>query len=149
MQNQFRFAMVFGLLAAWALLGLAQSEKETGQKSNDKVDVSGAWDFTVETSQGSGSPKFQFVQDGEKLSGTYKGTFGESKVTGTVKGNAIKFSFPISAQGTELDAVYSGTVEKDRMKGTVTFGEYATGTWTAVRAKSQDTKKEKKSGENN
>jgi hypothetical protein len=98
------------------------------------VNISGAWSFTVETSQGSGSPTFTFKQDGENLTGTYKGQFGEAPLTGTVKGADIKFAIKINAQGQDLTLTYSGKVEsKDSMKGTVALGELGEGTWTAKR----------------
>jgi len=98
------------------------------------ANVSGDWNFTVETGQGSGSPSFSFKQDGETLTGTYKGQFGEAPVMGTVKGSDIKFSIKISAQGQELTLTYSGKIEsKDSMKGTVQLGELGEGTWTAKR----------------
>src|SRR5262249_3632691 len=50
--------------------------------SGEKVDVSGAWSVTVETEAGSGNPSFTFKQEGEKLSGKYKGAFGEADLTG-------------------------------------------------------------------
>src|SRR5437016_3175487 len=57
------------------------------------ADISGAWQFTVETAQGSGSPTFEFKQDGDKLSGTYSGRFGTAPISGTVKGNDVEFTF--------------------------------------------------------
>ncbi|HSB08523.1 MAG TPA: hypothetical protein VLM38_03350 [Blastocatellia bacterium] len=98
------------------------------------VNISGDWSFTVETGQGSGTPSFSFKQDGEKLTGTYKGQFGEAPVTGTVKGSDIKFSIKINAQGQELTLTYTGKIEsKDSMKGTVALGELGEGTWTGKR----------------
>ena len=47
-------------------------------------DISGTWEFNVETSAGSGSPSFVFTQSGEKLTGTYNGLFGKAELTGTV-----------------------------------------------------------------
>src|SRR2546421_2658180 len=47
------------------------------------ADISGAWEFVVETAQGSGSPSFEFKQDGEKLTGTYSGIFGRAPISGT------------------------------------------------------------------
>src|SRR5215813_2870458 len=81
-----------------------------GVQAQDKVNVSGDWTFDVQTEQGSGSPSFTFKQDGEKLTGTYKGTFGEAKLEGTVKGSNIEFSFKISAQGMEGTITYNGTI---------------------------------------
>ena len=100
----------------------------------DKTDVSGAWAFEVETPAGSGTPTFTFKQEGEKLTGQYKGAFGEAPLTGSVKGNKIDFGIKVQAQGQEATINYTGTVEKDgTMKGTVSLGELGSGTWTAKR----------------
>ena len=98
--------------------------------AGDKTDISGAWVFQVETSAGSGSPTFTFKQDGEKLTGQYKGAFGEAPLTGTVKGGKVDFEIK-GAQGT---LTYTGTIEKDgSMKGTVQLGDVGSGTWTGKR----------------
>jgi hypothetical protein len=97
------------------------------------VDVTGKWAFSVQTDGGTGTPTVTFKQDGEKLTGHYSSqTLGEADFTGTVKGNAIRFTFNANAQGTEVDVVYQGTVEKDTMKGTVAIaGGQLNGTFTA------------------
>jgi hypothetical protein len=102
--------------------------------AGEKTDITGAWAFQVETPAGSGTPTFTFKQEGEKLSGQYKGAFGEAPLTGTVKGNKVDFSIKVQAQGQEATLTYTGTVEKDgTMKGTVNLGEVGSGTWTAKR----------------
>ena len=98
-----------------------------------KVDVTGKWAFNVETSAGAGAPTFTFKQDGEKLTGHYAGTFGEADLTGTVKGADITFSFTADAQGTALKNTYTGTVDKDTMKGKLTIEGIGEGTFTAKR----------------
>lgn len=109
-------------------------QKETqGSGSVDKPNVTGAWDVTVETDAGSGNPSFTFKQEGEKLTGTYKGAFGEAPVEGTVKGNLINFSVKVNAQGVDAVITYSGTVEKDSMKGKVSLGDLGSGTFTGKR----------------
>src|SRR5262245_62057632 len=96
-----------------------------------KVDVTGKWAFSVDTSSGAGSPTFTFKQEGEKLTGHYSGTFGDADLTGTVKGTAITFSFSTEVQGTKIDATYNGTIEgKDAMKGTVSYTGIGEGTFT-------------------
>jgi hypothetical protein len=98
------------------------------------MNITGDWSVTVETSGGSGNPSFTFKQDGETLTGTYKGQFGESPLTGTVKGADIKFTIKINAQGQDLTIEYAGKIEsKDSMKGTVKLGELGEGTWTGKR----------------
>ena len=79
----------------------------------DKTDITGAWAFQVETPAGSGSPTFTFKQEGEKLTGQYKGQFGEAPLTGSVKENKIDFSIKFQAEGQERTIKYTGTVEKD------------------------------------
>jgi len=96
------------------------------------ANISGAWAFQVESSAGSGSPTFTFKQEGEKLTGQYKGAFGEAPVMGTVKDNKIEFTLKVDAQGQALTIKYAGTIEKDgTMKGTAELGELGSATWTA------------------
>jgi hypothetical protein len=95
------------------------------------IDVTGTWAVQVETPAGSGTPTMTFKQDGGKLSGHYSGQLGEAELTGTVKGNAVEFSFDVAPEGNALHIVYSGTAEKDSMKGKVTLGDVAQGTFTA------------------
>ena len=102
--------------------------------ASDKTDISGAWSFQVESSAGSGSPTFTFKQDGEKLTGQYKGLFGEAPLTGTVKENKVDFVIKVEAQGQQMTITYTGTVEKDgSMKGTAQLGDLGSATWTAKR----------------
>jgi len=97
-------------------------------------DISGNWEFNVDTAAGSGSPSFVFKQDGEKLTGTYSGLFGKAELTGTVKGDQIDFKFDFSYSGQSGVAHYSGTIESDKkMKGKVEIGDLGEGTWTATK----------------
>lgn len=97
------------------------------------ANITGIWDFAVETSQGSGSPTFTFKQEGETLTGTYKGQFGEAPLTGTVKGPDVKFTVKVNAQGQDLSITYTGKIDGNSMKGTASFGELGEGTWTGKR----------------
>lgn len=94
------------------------------------ADISGTWSFEVVTDAGSGTPKFVFKQDGEKLSGTYSGQLGEAKVTGTVKGQDVTFSFDIGAA-----VVYQGKIDESGRKitGKCDIGGQATGTFTGTK----------------
>jgi hypothetical protein len=100
------------------------------------ADVSGTWQVTVETSQGSGSPTVVLQQQGEMLTGTFNSQiFGECKITGTVKGNAIEFAFEGDAGGQTLKVAYKGTIESPTaMKGTAIYAGFDdAATWTAVK----------------
>ena len=124
MKTVFRTA----LLSAFAVAILA-----SGRVLAQGTNVTGEWAFTVTTDQGSGTPSMTFKQDGEKLTGTYNGQFGTADLTGTVKGNAIQFSFTIDVQGQQAPATYKGTVEKNAMKGTMDIGGMVSGTFTATK----------------
>jgi len=114
--------------------GAAASSAPGAQSTAGAANITGAWAFAVETQAGSGTPTFTFKQDGENLSGTYKGQFGEAPLTGTVKGSDVKFTIKINAQGQDLTVTYTGKIDgKDSMKGTASFGEMGEGTWTGKR----------------
>ena len=93
------------------------------------VNVTGAWDVEVQTEGGGGTPSFTFKQDGEKLSGSYKGALGESTLAGTVKGDKIEFSFKVSGQ-VEGTVTYTGTTDGKTMKGNVSLAGLGEGTFT-------------------
>ena len=100
------------------------------------ADVTGTWQFTVETSQGTGSPTAVLQQQGEQLTGTFKSQIlGEVKITGTVKGNAIEFGFEGDAGGQTLKVSYKGTIESPTsMKGTAVYAGFEDkATWSAVK----------------
>jgi hypothetical protein len=123
--NILRRLFVITMLASAALAGAALAAD---------ANVTGEWDFTVETQAGTGSPHFSLKQDGTALSGTYKGQLGEAPVSGTVKGNDVTISFKVNAQGTDLAITYSGTVEGDTIKGKVSLGELGEGTFTGKKS---------------
>jgi hypothetical protein len=92
--------------------------------------LTGTWNFSVETSAGSGSPTFVFNQETEtSFTGTYKGQLGEAPVKGTINGKEVKFSFTVNDNLIE----YTGTWDGNNMKGTVKLGTMAEGTFTAIK----------------
>lgn len=94
------------------------------------ADISGSWEFTVNTSQGSGSPSFEFKQEGEKLTGTYSGLFGKAPISGSVKGDEVEFTFEVP--NVDGKVRYKGTLEgSTSMKGEVDYGDVGKGTFTA------------------
>jgi hypothetical protein len=109
----------------------AQGDKPPAQ-GDKPIDVTGVWAFQIEIGGGTtGTPTVTFKQEGEKLSGTYSSqVVGEHQFTGTVKGNAISFGFTASFDGNAFKVTYAGTVDKDTMKGTVTFGDLGEGTFS-------------------
>ena len=93
-------------------------------------DISGTWKAAIELGVGSGEPTFVFEQEGELITGSYTGTFGEADLTGTVTGDTIEFSFDVPMVGT---AIYTETISGDTMKGTCDYGPLGGGTWEVER----------------
>jgi len=106
-------------------------------RQDKPADIAGAWAFQIDLGGGTtGTPTVTFKQDGEKITGTYSSqVLGEHAITGTIKGNELKFGFDADFGGTAVKAAYAGTVDKDSMKGTVSFGDVGNGTFTATRKK--------------
>lgn len=111
------------------VIGLLASAQVLAQATN----VTGDWNFNVTTDQGGGTPTITFKQEGEKLTGKYNGQLGAADLTGTVKGNAIHFTFSIDMQGQMAPVTYDGTVEKTTMKGTLDIAGQVNGTFTATK----------------
>jgi hypothetical protein len=111
------------------VLGLLASAQIFAQANT----VTGEWAFTVTTDQGGGNPVITLKQDGEKLTGKYAGQLGNADLTGTVKGNAIHFTFTLDVQGQQAPVTYDGTVEKNTMKGKLDIGGMVNGTFTATK----------------
>jgi hypothetical protein len=77
-----------------------------------------------------GTPVFKLKQTGNKLSGDYKGTFGEAPVKGSVDGNNFTMKIPQSGQW----IVYTGTIAGNTMKGTIDFAGQGNGDFTGTKA---------------
>jgi hypothetical protein len=120
------------ILKANALV-LALALLVSAQVFAQATNVTGEWAFNVTTDQGGGTPAITFKQDGEKLTGKYAGQLGNADLTGTVKGNAIHFTFTLDVQGQQAPVTYDGTVEKNTMKGKLDIGGMVTGTFTATK----------------
>jgi hypothetical protein len=114
-------AAAVGLCLSFTLVAMAE----------EPASVAGTWKATVEIAGTTGSPTFTFKQEGESLSGRYKGQFGEAELTGTMKGSEIEFSFEIQAGAR---ASYRGTLADGKLKGTCDYAGQAQGTWTAEKA---------------
>jgi hypothetical protein len=103
--------------------------------SAEPAKVAGKWNVTMELSSITGHPVVVLKQDGEKVTGTYEGRYGESQLTGTVKEKDITFTVTFVAEGMQTQGVFAGKVDGDTMGGDVSFEGAGDGTWSAVRAK--------------
>jgi hypothetical protein len=84
----------------------------------EQADITGTWEMEVETPGGSGNPTFELQQQGEKITGTYQGLFGQSPVTGNIQGDHFVLQFNSAG----MDIRYEGIVAGDTAEGSVDIG---------------------------
>jgi hypothetical protein len=99
--------------------------------SSGKANVAGSWTVQVQTDQGPAS--FALSQNGDEISGNYKGALGEAPIRGTIKGDQITLFITVQSKGIDTTIVFSGIIEKGLMTGTVNVGNLENGSWTAKR----------------
>ena len=94
--------------------------------------LTGSWAFEVTHAAGVSTPTVTITQTGEKLAGKYSGSYGESELTGTIKGTEFTFTVEIGTEQ-KVKVVYTGTLATDTVKGNVSMGELGEGTFTGKR----------------
>ena len=103
--------------------------------SADPANVAGKWNVTLQLETITGHPVILLKQDGEKLTGTYEGRYGQSDLKGSIKEKDIEFSVTFVAEGMQTQGVFAGKVNGDTMGGDVSFEGAGDGTWSAARVK--------------
>jgi len=101
--------------------------------AQDRVDVSGDWDFVLTTPRGERTSTAKFVQEGEKITVTMISQRGESKGEGTVKGKDIEWTITRETERGTFTITYKGTVEGNTMSGEAQMGERGTMKWKATK----------------
>ena len=98
--------------------------------------MAGQWTARLEYGlRGSAHHNIVLEQDGAKLTGTHYAEFDSGDLTGSVSAKTVRFQSSYRIQGQRLSYAFTGTVDGDRMSGTVNMGEYGETTWTAERHK--------------
>lgn len=117
-----RCAVMIGLVTTVAVALAAQAS------------VAGQWNMMINTDQGANSATMTLQQDGETLTGEVSSDQGTIDLQGTITGDKVAFVMEIDAGGTFLEIKIDGTVAGDEMTGSLDFGGYGGGDWTAKRA---------------
>lgn len=120
-----------------ALWGLLIALAVTPGAAAGQTDLSGSWQFAVNTDNGLTNPTMTLSQEGSTLTGSYSSeALGESDVRGNVDGNDVTITFTASLQGQSIPVVYRGTIGEDgTLSGTLDIADgMLTGTFTATRS---------------
>jgi hypothetical protein len=134
-------AALLGCVVAGAVVALAVVSPTIVQAAQDKpaasVNIAGKWQTTLEMEVGNASIVLAFTPDGEKLTGTYTGRYGEYPLTGTIKDRTLDFVVVINAEGTETKMHFTGQVTDTPqgvvLKGSANLGGMGEAGWIARR----------------
>jgi hypothetical protein len=107
------------------------------QKPAAAPQLAGKWQVSLEMEVGTAAVVMTFKQDGEKLTGTYTGRYGEYPFVGTIKGRTLDFVVTINAEGTETKMHFIGELAAtgDVIKGSANLGGMGEAGWIAKPAK--------------
>jgi len=108
-------------------------EAKPGEGEKPTVNLTGKWEMTIE---GGMAMKLtvDFAQEEAALSGKMTTPFGMFEFTGgSVSGKDFSFEMNVSVGGQDIDLFFSGSVEGDRMTGSVVQGGAGTAEFTARR----------------
>ena len=97
------------------------------------VDITGSWEMTVESPQGTMVITANFKQDGETLTGTHVSEMGEAPLKGTVKGADVEYTLALDMGGQQMSIVHKAKVDGDTMKGSADIEGMGTIAFTAKR----------------
>ncbi len=120
------------LLGAGLLLlspGLAQAG------AAQELDVTGEWEFAVQSPNGAGTRQVTLVQQGDSISGTISSSRASGDFTGILDGDRLSFTVILSMDSGPFAVTYEASVVDDEMEGTIDFGDYGQGTFTGKRSK--------------
>jgi imidazolonepropionase-like amidohydrolase len=93
-----------------------------------KLDISGAWNVTVEIPGQSVPVTLNLKQEGEKLSGSVQsGFFGTAQIrNGSVTGDGFSFDVTVAVGGQNLEVAFIGKVSGSQISGSATSQQGAT-----------------------
>jgi len=137
-----RFARTIHTIAAASMVAVtasaqtaaAQQAVGTSAAQQAAVDLTGAWDLTVVTDNGTGNSVLTIKQQGDSISGTYESVrMGSLPFKGTVKEKTFQFALDTEG-GAKL--TFAGTIDDaDNIKGNVDFAGMGGATFTGKRKK--------------
>jgi len=123
--EEFRPMKTAGFVAAGLLVAVSAFAQ---------TDITGDWDMSVQSMQGTNNVRVTFKQEGDRVSGLFKSPMGELPFQGgTLTGSDLKFAFSIPIQGQPIDITMTGTVDGSTITGKAQFGALGEGDWTAKR----------------
>jgi len=126
--------LITALLVTLSLAGVTAARNSAPPQNQEKPapTMTGTWAIEAHHAAGVSTPTVTITQTGEKLAGKYVGSYGETELTGTIKGQEFTFTVEIGTEQ-KVRVVYTGTLDGNTIKGSITMGEMGEGTFTGKR----------------
>ena len=101
-----------------------------------KDEVAGKWTLTVDAPGEAVEVVLDLKQEGENVTGTMASTHGSGTVTkGTFKEKKLNATLKADIQGSPTELTIDGTVDGDKISGTITAGGLGSFAYAGARAK--------------
>ena len=105
-----------------------------GVATGPAVDPSGSWSLVVQTPQGEINSQLTIRKDGEQIAGTLGTHMGAFAIkSGRITGNQLRLTATVDMGGESIDAIISGTIEGDSIRGTIVMGSMGSFEFTGTR----------------
>ena len=105
-----------------------------GSPTGPAIDPSGNWSLVVQSPEGDINVHLTLSKDGEQITGSLATPMGNFPVkSGRVTGSQIRLTATVEMGGDSIDAIITGTIEGDSLRGAVSMGAHGTFDFTGTR----------------
>lgn len=100
----------------------------------DLADANGGWDITLSIGGGQVPASAILKQEGDKVTGTLKTPLGDTPVTGTMVGKALRLEFSATTPQGTLPIVLTGSLDEKGFAGKMSITGVGEADWTGTRS---------------
>jgi imidazolonepropionase-like amidohydrolase len=105
-----------------------------GAAAGPAVDPSGAWSLVVQSPQGEITASLTIVKAGDAITGTLGTHMGSFAIkSGRVTGNQVRLTATVEMNGESIEAIITGTIEGDSIRGSIVMGAMGSFEFTGTR----------------
>ncbi len=94
--------------------------------------IEGTWNVTIKSPVGELGATLE-LSGSEELTGSFSSTQGDTDVSGKLDGDSLEFSGTMNGPMGREALTFTGTVSGEEISGSVRFGSFGSGSWTASR----------------
>jgi hypothetical protein len=121
MARRILLALVIGSLTLFPAYGYAQSN------------ITGTWELTLDTPQGSNTVEVKVTQTGDAIAGELISPLGNAPFKGTFIKDVLAVTAALDIQGNAITLVFAGKLAGDTLTGTVKLGDFGEMPWKGAR----------------